>query len=843
MILRISRLAVVSIIIASLGLLSVLNDKVMAGVPDWNAGYIISDQVFTDTSRMSVSQIQTFLNSKVPNCDTYGQALSEFGGPDTNGDGKVQRWEWGQANYSQTVFPCLKDVRVADGRSAAQVIYDVSQQYGINPQVFIVLLQKEQGLVTDTWPLNRQYRAATGYGCPDTAECNSQYYWLDNQIEWSGKMYRAIMDNSPSWYTPYEVGDNFIKYNPNSSCGGSNVYIQNRATQALYNYTPYQPNQATLDAGWGTAYCGAYGNLRFFQYFTSWFGSTRGGDIMSYDLVLDSPFTVSPNNPRPGETVTVSYTVRNISQNTISWDNNILQCRNEGFNCDSSMGTASSLASGATRSFSHNITTNSAGYLVFVPFYRSQGLWYRYAPYTNGANSLTMGVPNLRATSTLNSHPTTPNIGETMRYQFTVTNSDKKPITIDNTILQCRYELSTNCDSSMGGSETIAAYASKTYTYTIPASATGDYVIVPYYKFNGVWYKYANLDTPHQVYVTGLQATVDISSNPSSPIPLEPFSTSTTITNIGKNATTVSHYITQCRMNISTNCDSPNGPSFTLAPGESRVISDSFKQKMGNYRFISYYNISNEWHVFADNTPLNVIIANYTADLRIVGGGVTTNSPIPGEALTTSYSVKNFGSKTAYLQTGLMQCRYNSSIKCDSSEYQNISIAPDETRTFNDTVSTESKSGLYKLIPYFKQDDSWRQYKTEDGASTYPTLYKTIDPYSPSLVIQNNLSMTPSSPNRGSSATLSYTITNQDSRSISVDYHINQCRVNIITNCDAPKIPSFTLAPGETRSVSDTFSFNLSGSYRFIPYFMYDGVWRQYNTVTSSPAIMYQTVN
>lgn len=140
MILRISRLAVVSIIIASLGLLSVLNDKVMAGVPDWNAGYIISDQVFTDTSRMSVSQIQTFLNSKVPNCDTYGQALSEFGGPDTNGDGKVQRWEWGQANYSQTVFPCLKDVRVADGRSAAQVIYDVSQQYGINPQVFIVLL-------------------------------------------------------------------------------------------------------------------------------------------------------------------------------------------------------------------------------------------------------------------------------------------------------------------------------------------------------------------------------------------------------------------------------------------------------------------------------------------------------------------------------------------------------------------------------------------------------------------------------------------------------------------------------------------------------------------------------
>lgn len=245
-----------------------------AGVSGWQAGNIISDAVMADKSSMSTSRIQLFLNSKVPSCDTNGQQLSEYGGPDLNGDGKVQRWEWGKKYYNQTTFTCLKNYS-ENGRSAAQIITDKAQLYSINPRVLVVLLQKEQGLVTDTWPLATQYKTATGYGCPDTAACDSQYFGLSNQLDWAAKMYRAIMNNSPTWYTPYVLGKNYIQYNPNSNCGGSTVNIQNRATQALYNYTPYQPNQAALDAGWGSASCGAYGNRNFYLYYTSWFGPTR----------------------------------------------------------------------------------------------------------------------------------------------------------------------------------------------------------------------------------------------------------------------------------------------------------------------------------------------------------------------------------------------------------------------------------------------------------------------------------------------------------------------------------------------------------------------------------------
>jgi len=231
----------------------------------------MDDSVFVNNASMNTAQIQAFLNSKVPVCDTNGTQPSEFGGG--------TRAQWAAARGHSPPFTCLKDFSEG-GKSSAQIIFDAAQEFRINPQVLIVLLQKEQSLITDTWPIpgSSQYRTATGYGCPDTAPCASQYFGLTNQLRWSARMFRAIMNASPTWFTPYVVGNNFIQFSPNAACGGTVVNIQNRATQALYNYTPYQPNPATLAAGWGQATCGAYGNRNFYLYFQEWFGNTTGPD-------------------------------------------------------------------------------------------------------------------------------------------------------------------------------------------------------------------------------------------------------------------------------------------------------------------------------------------------------------------------------------------------------------------------------------------------------------------------------------------------------------------------------------------------------------------------------------
>lgn len=67
-----------------------------------------------------------------------------------------------------------------------------------------------------------------------------------------------------------------IAYHPNASCGSSTVTLANRATAALYNYTPYQPNEAALAHMYGTGDdCSSYGNRNFWRIFTDWFGSTH----------------------------------------------------------------------------------------------------------------------------------------------------------------------------------------------------------------------------------------------------------------------------------------------------------------------------------------------------------------------------------------------------------------------------------------------------------------------------------------------------------------------------------------------------------------------------------------
>lgn len=244
---------------------------------DWKAGRIIDDAIFFNKNSMTVAQIQQFLNAKVPVCDTNHNASF---------------WLYGYWNAPP--YTCIKDYQ-ENGKSAAQIIWDAGQSYGINPQALIVILQKETGLITDTWAAPWQYKRAVGYKCPDSklgtdvdANQNGCYDTHENfTAQINGAAYR-LRD-----YVTYPDSYNFkagvtrsILYNPDTSCGSSNVYITNSATAALYNYTPYQPNRAALasmndlSAG-GTAACGAYGNRNFFWYFNKWFGSTTIGSVPS----------------------------------------------------------------------------------------------------------------------------------------------------------------------------------------------------------------------------------------------------------------------------------------------------------------------------------------------------------------------------------------------------------------------------------------------------------------------------------------------------------------------------------------------------------------------------------
>ena len=248
-----------------------------ANAHDFNPGNIISDANFYNSDAMSAAEVQAFLNAKVPRCTI---------GDPGRGAGSV----WGSTTIA---YSCLKNFSMTTasipanaycgayagraGETSAQIIAKVGKACGISQRVLLITLEKEQSLVTDSWPTVRQFDVATGYACPDsgpggTANCNSAYFGFSTQVyyaAWQLKVYRAHIDSYR--YKPFQV--NTIQWHPNIGCGTSQVYIENWATASLYIYTPYRPNQAALDAGWGTGdACSTYGNRNFFLFYSEWFG-------------------------------------------------------------------------------------------------------------------------------------------------------------------------------------------------------------------------------------------------------------------------------------------------------------------------------------------------------------------------------------------------------------------------------------------------------------------------------------------------------------------------------------------------------------------------------------------
>lgn len=224
---------------------------------------MMSDGVFTNKNSMNVAQIQNFLDGMGSTCLAHFSSLSLN---DANGDGL------GDEPYGKGVNEQV---------SAATLIWQAAQLYGINPEVILATLQKEQGLVTRSDCPSWRYNTALGYGCPDSQPCDNTAYGFTRQIDYGVWHFKGFFNDTYP-VPPTVPGTKFIAYNPDvNRCGGSTLTIQNRATAALYSYTPYQPNAAALAAAPGqTVDCGSYGNINFWRYFTAWFGSTQREDLL-----------------------------------------------------------------------------------------------------------------------------------------------------------------------------------------------------------------------------------------------------------------------------------------------------------------------------------------------------------------------------------------------------------------------------------------------------------------------------------------------------------------------------------------------------------------------------------
>lgn len=138
----------------------------------------------------------------------------------------------------------LADYRTPDidgvPKTAAEIIWRVAMSYKINPKYLLALLQKEQSLVEDPAPTQRQFDWATGYGVCDSCSKDDpsiqNYKGFASQVEWAAKQHREK-------YLLQILGNGQTR---SGNAPGKTILIDNisvtpvnNATAMLYSYTPH----------------------------------------------------------------------------------------------------------------------------------------------------------------------------------------------------------------------------------------------------------------------------------------------------------------------------------------------------------------------------------------------------------------------------------------------------------------------------------------------------------------------------------------------------------------------------------------------------------------------------
>ncbi len=265
-------------------------------MPGFDPNKLIEDRVFSDTQTFGGPEgIQTFLQSK-------NSVLAN-----TSPDFIAKLKEPISTLVKQTVED--PQPTLSRQRTAAELIWDASKSAGINPQVILVTLNKEQSLITGRQTatpeqLQRALDFSMGFGCPDSQPCGDIYRGFYSQLfgglDTENNRYlgaaRSLMKSfsTPGGRGPLfngttsHVGDVITLDNTLGGYAGvlpqQSITLSNAATAALYRYTPHVFN----------------GNYNFWKFFISWFRYANGtliklsSDNNTYMIQNGSRYKVLP---------------------------------------------------------------------------------------------------------------------------------------------------------------------------------------------------------------------------------------------------------------------------------------------------------------------------------------------------------------------------------------------------------------------------------------------------------------------------------------------------------------------------------------------------------------------
>ena len=198
--------------------------------PEFNPENIINDSEMLDYDSMDLDDIQRFLEKKNSFLATY-RTVNAHGTPNKSAAEII--YDATHQNYDCSGINLGDSPTEADKKARCRIITTV------NPKLILVLLQKEQSLIENSNPSSKSLDWATGYGCPDSVACNPYYKGFGKQVNSASLQFLAYVNEQYRY--SYKAGQTYTFTNPYGEISTATMVVtpQNKATAALYNYTPH----------------------------------------------------------------------------------------------------------------------------------------------------------------------------------------------------------------------------------------------------------------------------------------------------------------------------------------------------------------------------------------------------------------------------------------------------------------------------------------------------------------------------------------------------------------------------------------------------------------------------
>lgn len=232
-------------LVATLSFLGIIAPSLLPAFA-FDPNYIISDEDLTNPFALDRNQIQSYLDRGY--LGTY----------------KTTDWE-GKTRY------------------AADIIWRAAQQHGISPKFILVLLQKEQSLVEDDNPTQKQLDWAAGYAVCD--DCSMDDPAIQRWKGFGKQVNSATMQFSDGYLADIAatgLTQNTFGPGETVTIDGTSVTPLNAATAALYAYTPH-----------------LHGNMNFAAIWDRWFGAEYPTGTLLQAVGQDGVYLIEYGYKRP----------------------------------------------------------------------------------------------------------------------------------------------------------------------------------------------------------------------------------------------------------------------------------------------------------------------------------------------------------------------------------------------------------------------------------------------------------------------------------------------------------------------------------------------------------------